>query len=422
MPENPIPLEYKSDHLFLLIGTNPLPNYVAAKLLLKPGGIVYLVHSDESSGTTRAALRLESLLRNEELINQPVKIQVDEARAADIFAKLTWETKKIKSGTVGLNYTGGTKVMAVHAHRALRQAAEQQKLTAPVCSYLDARTYEMLFDPIGMDNPAGKPVLLAAPLNLIELLRLHDIELREGAPSQSPILLASATELIKLHADKMAAEQWRCWCEKELKAKTWRILDKANQLKSVSLVWPTDTIFAPVATSICRELNLPVFPEINLGESSIKQKFGQIKYFCKWLDGVWLENYVLNQVEQVANKCQLNDYGMSLDTDSKKVSLDFEFDVAAMRGYQLFGISCSTTTTKALAKSKLFEAFVRARQLGGDEARVGLVCAYSRPEELEREIEKTWDISGKLKVFGPEHFEELKDHLAVWFTEPPKKG
>ncbi len=30
-----IPNEYKVDHLFLLIGENPLPNYLAAKLLLE---------------------------------------------------------------------------------------------------------------------------------------------------------------------------------------------------------------------------------------------------------------------------------------------------------------------------------------------------------------------------------------------------
>ncbi len=31
---NPIPEHLRSDHLFLLVGTNPLPNGVAAKFLL----------------------------------------------------------------------------------------------------------------------------------------------------------------------------------------------------------------------------------------------------------------------------------------------------------------------------------------------------------------------------------------------------
>ncbi len=35
--------EYKVEHLLLLVGENPLPNYVAALTLLKDGGTVYLV-------------------------------------------------------------------------------------------------------------------------------------------------------------------------------------------------------------------------------------------------------------------------------------------------------------------------------------------------------------------------------------------
>ena len=113
---------------------------------------------------------------------------------------------------------------------------------------------------------------------------------------------------------------------------------------------------------------------------------------------------------------------MNLDTSSAKVPYDFEFDVAAMRGYQLFGISCTTSSKKCRTKPRVFEAFIRAHQLGGDEARVGLVCGYPRPRELEREIEKSWDAAGKLRVFGPGEFANLKDHLGAWFTQEPKKG
>ncbi|PLZ35119.1 hypothetical protein CBP10_04245, partial [Fischerella thermalis WC558] len=45
--------KYKVDHLFLLIGENPLPNYVAAQILLKEDGTVYLVHSTDT--TSKAA-------------------------------------------------------------------------------------------------------------------------------------------------------------------------------------------------------------------------------------------------------------------------------------------------------------------------------------------------------------------------------
>lgn len=43
---------FKVDHLFLLIGENPLPNYVAAKTLLKEAGKAYLVFTEHTEKPT----------------------------------------------------------------------------------------------------------------------------------------------------------------------------------------------------------------------------------------------------------------------------------------------------------------------------------------------------------------------------------
>jgi len=51
--------KYKVDHLFLLIGENPLPNYVAAKTLLAEGGKPYLVFTEH---TQKPAERLQEAL------------------------------------------------------------------------------------------------------------------------------------------------------------------------------------------------------------------------------------------------------------------------------------------------------------------------------------------------------------------------
>jgi hypothetical protein len=59
-----IPENYKVDHLFLLVGENPLPNYVAARLLLNDKGTIYLVHT---TGTVKQAERLRNILEEERL-------------------------------------------------------------------------------------------------------------------------------------------------------------------------------------------------------------------------------------------------------------------------------------------------------------------------------------------------------------------
>jgi hypothetical protein len=141
-----IPDKYKVDHLFLLIGENPLPNYVAAKTLLKEGGTVYLVHSTD---TATNADCLNRMLK-------PVKVQLvslgrNEANSAYIQDKIKTRVKKIideehPEPSFGLNYTGGTKAMAVHSYRSILEASGVHN---PIFSYLDARSLKMLIDTDG---------------------------------------------------------------------------------------------------------------------------------------------------------------------------------------------------------------------------------------------------------------------------------
>lgn len=87
-----------------------------------------------------------------------------------------------------------------------------------------------------------------------------------------------------------------------------------------------------------------------------------------------------------------------------------------MRDYQLFALSCTTTDKHSLCKQKLFEAALRARQLGGAEARVALVCCHDRPELLKAELEiVTRD--RKLAVFGRQDLEHLSQKIADWIGQ-----
>jgi hypothetical protein len=110
------------------------------------------------------------------------------------------------------------------------------------------------------------------------------------------------------------------------------------------------------------------------------------------------------QVEKIASKYQIQEIKRSLHIqdpeDSSRDQDQFEFDVAFLRGYQLFGISCSMTSKHSLCKEKLFEAYLRAKQLGGDEARVALVSCYEEDtERLKKEI--SFIVQNiKIEVFG----------------------
>jgi hypothetical protein len=81
MPGNPIPDELRSDHLFLLVGTNPLPNWVAAKLLLKRGGCVHLVYT---RGVEKPMERMRNVLENHEGLSVSI-FKTADSDEAEIF-------------------------------------------------------------------------------------------------------------------------------------------------------------------------------------------------------------------------------------------------------------------------------------------------------------------------------------------------
>jgi hypothetical protein len=96
----------------------------------------------------------------------------------------------------------------------------------------------------------------------------------------------------------------------------------------------------------------------------------------------------------------------------------FEADVIALRGCRLFYFTCYTGNEKSRSKSKLFEALERAGQLGGDEAKIGLICNTDEPDVLQAECEETWGsfASNQIAVFGRQHLPLLADELKQWFS------
>ncbi|OYD99418.1 hypothetical protein CDG77_01615 [Nostoc sp. 'Peltigera membranacea cyanobiont' 213] len=166
--------------------------------------------------------------------------------------------------------------------------------------------------------------------------------------------------------------------------------------------------------------------ELALKKASEKASFEKIKHLCEWLQGNWLEHYMLQQIQEVskANPELINDTGLSFKVRDKKKQEEkkdkFEFDVAFMKGYQLFALSCTTDASKSLCKSKLFEAYIRAQQLGGQQARVALVCCYEHPKELEDELKVDTEVvkeDPRIIVFGCEHLDNIQKSIKDWIDE-----
>jgi len=383
------------------MGTNPLPNYVAAKLLAKPDGYIYFVYTDETDKITN---RLIEVLKLKD--DKYFKIPTDGTDEANIFNQVARYAKGKKD--IGINYTGGTKIMSVQSYRAIEKISPDA-----VFSYLDARELSMRISKLN-ELIAPYPVEHSVKLPFSDLLFMHGYTL-DHPPEKNPIQYEVACDLANLERDSL--DSLRCWCNYNLrsgprtpiKGTTGNRKKKEQERKQLMEIKLPEDDALIVLSSSKHGCN-------TLGELS--KKWGiDIGELARWLDGKWLEHYTLWAVKKAASSCDINDWGLNIEPKEK----DFEFDVAAMFGYQLFAISCTTDKNKGLLKQKLFEAYIRARQMGGEEARVGLVCCASpedpnsNPEKIEHEIQEEWDAKYKIRVFGADTLPKLPEIFEDWF-------
>jgi hypothetical protein len=157
----------------------------------------------------------------------------------------------------------------------------------------------------------------------------------------------------------------------------------------------------------------------DLDKAIAKKVISGIDSFCEWIDGKWLEHCVLEILHGLSPHLSLHSCAQNIVP--KEVI--FDLDVVAIRGYQLFAFSCSTDTDqsrdgskgdRSRIKKKLFEAYIRARQLGGDEACVALISCSKDPESLEEEMRRDYDLEGRIRVFGRKHFNDLSSNICKW--------
>jgi len=242
--------------------------------------------------------------------------------------------KRTSSGSIGLNYTGGTKVMAVHSYQAVEHLCKGQRREV-VFSYLDADTLELTIEPQAGRPAFRRKVVQAVELSIPQLFDLHDIRLL-GQPQTEPLLPDLTHALAQMHYDPTGIQAWQSSrivlqaCDGRL----WR--EVKAELLNVGAT-------ADVVENLQHALGLSEPEPVNLRAAARQAGLKSPRELSLWLDGVWLEDWGLACIKALGYRHR----GRSLTglTPSR-----FEIDVAVMRGYQLFALSCSVTTDRTKAK------------------------------------------------------------------------
>jgi Domain of unknown function (DUF1887) len=407
----------KTPHLILLIGENPLPNFVAANLLLLPEGTVHLAHTN---GTKRQAEQLYKVLNNKNINCSYLPLGNSESNSSVIQERINERIKKM-NGDIGLHYTGGTKPMAVHTYLSLKKYNED------VCfSYLDSSHLELCIDQSSSDPQRFKIKPEMLTLTVHELMELHGWEARESM--NKPLHVQAAEAFQRFYQVKSAAYAWRGWCDLNKNGKNWKndqkskVIDISGSSKDTNILENRINIIKHCKIMEALEC-LDVKDSFCIENIRKFMRFEDAQQVRDWIDGKWLEHYVLDKVQQISEEMRINDSLASVKVNNSLNSdADFEIDILFTRGYQLFAISCTTSRSKSLCKHKLFEAYIRARQLGGAEARVALVCYADKSHTgvLKKEVLNTFTpINAKpdnhrIDIFGQDDLPVLKGKISQW--------
>jgi Domain of unknown function (DUF1887) len=411
----------ETQHLFLLVGENPLPNYVAAYLFLfGKEGLVQLVHTN---GTYRQAQQLSTVLQNKGINCNYLPLGNSESNASGIQSKIRARIQELPNpiNSIGLHYTGGTKAMAVHAYQTLKEHDENTCF-----SYLDSRRLELCIDQGGGESRTIKIVPNDISLTVLELVEeLHGWE-KQSEPNRQPLYIEAAKAFQEFHQDQDLANEWKKSCSSNFRRNHSDKWKTEGDLKRINILGDEFLKSSEDVTS-ANSFNLSSHPEIlealQLLENIRTQPMSEAT--CKWLDGEWLEHYVLCEIQGISRECIINDSINSLKIRDPATNVrkdKFEVDVLFTRGYQLFAISCTTSNDRGMCKLKLFEAYIRAQQLGGVEARVAFVCCGGSDITggLKKEILNVFPrIDGetedyRIEVFGREDLPDLGEKIAEW--------
>lgn len=381
-------MEFNFNALFLLVGTNPLPNLVVADYFLKNiSGLsqIFLLYSEKTavqSGTKDYADLLKETIKNRKYNNYPEFHFIclsDVALPSQIRTDLNKTLKNYQLDKLHLNYTGGTKAMGISVYQTLKELYGSKVSF----SYLDARTFKIVSDE---SNRITNDLRREIKINIDELISLHGFERDKSGLVEADFF--DALRYFKKLIDTNNLSSYFNSYNREVFLDKENLINRKKSISDVLRNHKASGEFLSVVTAMPEEYRL--FDQN--GRFIEPQTDKQLGTAVKFLDGVWLEHYVYKVLKEHFG----NQYCMEKNLVIKKAgwkNRNFELDVVMINGYQLVGISCTTSQTMHICKSKGFEIFMRTRQIGGEEAKAVLVTRLNNNKNneddaklLEREL------------------------------------
>lgn len=358
--------------LILSIGGNPLPNYIVAKYLLKSEqgedgrkDTDYLPVPDKimmvfSQGTKKFRNSIVKILGIEN--DKVIDVDIEDKQRSFGFIYEEVKTRLASLGEISslqYNYTGGTKPMVVAITQAVEELFPDYESDKLILSDFSPETFKIMLRN-GREYPTISSIRQEVEISIEELYNLHDIA--------SPTSNRELSEFYNLERIKSLFEKRVSFNSK----KRGEAHDFFTYWNNIDADFKKDkeSCKSRLIKSIERTPFAQFIPDIE--KLTSKNSLRNIKSLKEFIRGDFLEEYVFHILQEMQNELKLTDIAWNVEAYVKQ--RPFEIDVIAVRGCQVFVISCTTDNRLSLCKGKAFEVLYRANMIGGGQAQSVLVC------------------------------------------------
>lgn len=386
--------------LICLIGSNPLPIFLVCqylnsdkreeeekKILPKPDKYIFLC-SEETM------IFAEKLQEKCKLFGKLDIVKVDKERdPRDIKSKLYGKLDEINKpvDSIHLNYTGGTKPMAVHSYQCVKEFCRTHNIKTFIASDISDEKSKIIIDSDETDEvyypqdsiDSKKNLYNFVEINCKTLFELHNMELNSESMGMTALKMPDVNhdKIFEVITKEREGEE---------------IKDKIKEIKESFRNKNTEEKNKDF--EIVKKYNIDYGFGLNIDKSATFESYGKNKFsaIIDYLHGKWLEDYLFKAIYKIKDKLGLCELRLSVNPKYKRRPC--EVDVIAIKGYKLYLFSCTTSNEIKICKAKAFEAIYRADQLGGRHAKA--ICVNLMPEKPNGSDSNNEELLKDMSSFG----------------------
>lgn len=408
--------------LINLIGSNPLPNYIAIKQF-KPQ-IVIGVYSKQTKnvwGNIKRQL-------NKEIPELKFENRfLDNANDPDEIKSLANSILQDNTDDIWLHYTGGTKCMSAIFSKVFLANSNREKRHF----YLDELHQETKKATFVFSNSKASnrnEVEVNLDLSLDEIAAIHGVEPKINEAKQDIF-----EEFKNSNFDELCRNLYKFYKnanendKKSILGFLGKIKEKQNDESLKLLIQEHEKLSkSEMYQNLVPEKVNSYIHEILHNSDGRDKKARALKGVGHFFHGTWLEELFLKAL-QTWNKKHENGFAFKHSIEFRpladKSRKAFEIDVLAIKGHRLWAVSCTTDTTRSLNKSKAFEIIHRVKQFGGDLSRPALLTMFTEDKiaELRNELIGPFSNDAKINIWGCDIVKnllegELPTNIQTWLA------